>query len=124
MLGQVDTPEWMTFTTIALVGIVLYTVVNLISFVRAKDWNGVLKIVLSFVGGFLVVLLMANAELTENLRPVTDGPTVGDMDFASLLMLGIGFGSIAPALADARKAFDGSDSAAKPPLVDGASPPS
>jgi hypothetical protein len=107
----------LTFTTVALLVAVTMTGQNLLRYLKARDWNGAAGIGLACLLGWGVIALAANAEVTENLRLITDGPPIGDMDFASILLLGIGFGTGASAVVDFRKAIDSSTSAEKPKVL-------
>lgn len=106
-----------TFTTTVALGAVIYTAVNLIKYLKAQDWNGVLTLVLAAVVGILIALWAANSDITETLRPIEDGQALGDMDFGSLALFGVALSSTFSVVADFRSAFDNSDSASKPPLV-------
>jgi hypothetical protein len=106
-----------TFTTAILVAALVYTATNLVKFVRAKDLNGVLTIVLAWAVGTGCALWLANADVTESIAFIEGAPPIGDLNFGSLALLGIGFGGLASVIADIRSARDNNDSAAKPPLV-------
>lgn len=107
----------LTFTTVALLVAVTMTAQNLLRFLKAKDWNGVVSIVLACVIGYLLVLLAANSEVSEGMHLITDGPALGDLDAGSLIMLGVAFGTGASTLVDFRNAIDNSTTAAKPKLL-------
>lgn len=106
-----------TFTSVALLALAVYTFQNLVRYLRAGDWNGVLGIVLAWAGGFVAALLAANASVTETLVLVEGGQALGNLDFGALVLVGLGLGSGASAFADYRAARDNNDSATKPNLV-------
>lgn len=106
-----------TFTTALLLALAIYTSQNLIRYVRAKDVNGVLAIVLAWLAGLGVAEWAAHASITSGLVLITDAPPIGKLDFGSLCLLALGIGSAAPAIADFFKSRDFNDSAAKPKLV-------
>lgn len=106
-----------TFTTVAAVGAVIYTAVNLLKYLRARDWNGVVTLLVAAVIGIGIACWMANSDLTETLTPIEGGVPLKDMDFGSLALFGIALSSTFSVVTDFRKAFDASDSAAKPSLL-------
>lgn len=61
--------------------------------------------------------LAANASVTSTLVLVEGGETLGNLDFGSLALVGLGLGSGASAFADWRSARDNNDSATKPNIV-------
>lgn len=108
-----------TFTTVALFTTMIITMQNLIRYARAGDGNGILGIVLAFVGGCGVALWGAHADVTAGIHLIQNAPALGDLDGGSLAMLGLAIGSLAPVAVDVIKARDNQDSAAKPKLLEG-----
>lgn len=106
-----------TFTTVAALGAVIYTAVNLLKYLRAGNWNGVLTLLVAAVLGILIALWAANSDITGPLSPIEGGPTLADMDFGSLALFGVALSSTFSVVTDFRKAFDNSDTASKPPLI-------
>jgi hypothetical protein len=110
-----------TFTTATLVALALYTAQNLIRYLRARDANGTLGILLSWAGGLGVAEWLAHASVTSSLHFIDGAPAIGVLDFGSLLLLGLALGSVPTAVADYLKARDNTRSSAKPALIPGAS---
>jgi drug/metabolite transporter (DMT)-like permease len=96
----------------------LYAVQNLIRYIKAKDANGALGIVLACLGGIGVVFVAANANATDGLVLIKNGPPLGLLNGASLCMLGVFLGSGGTVVADYLQARDNSQTAAKPKLIE------
>ncbi len=108
-----------TFTTAVLLGLAVYTAQNLVRYIKAKDLNGILGILLAWLGGFAVAEWASHASITANLVLVDGAGPLGGMDVGSLALLGLGLGSAATGFADHLAARDNTQSAAKPNLVGG-----
>lgn len=108
-----------TFTAVVLFVTTLITVQNFLRYLKARDWNGVLAILIAFLSGIVAVTLAAHSNVTGQLHLIQDGPTLENVDGAGLVMLGVAVGAAAPVLVDFIKSRDNSDSAAKPKLVGG-----
>lgn len=106
-----------TFTAVALMVSALYAFQNLARFLKAKDWNGTVGILLAAATGIAAVVLAAHSSATAALHMITNGPALGALDGGSQILLGIAVGSAGTVLADLRKAFDNSATAEKPPIV-------
>jgi hypothetical protein len=105
------------FSAAALLIAFIITGQNFVRYLRAADWNGVLGIVLACGLGVVAVWVAAQASVTDSLVLVKDGPRLGLMDGASLVLLGIAIGSAAPVGVDVLKAIDRHQTSAKPKLV-------
>lgn len=108
-----------SFTAIALLVSALYAAQNLLRYAKAKDWNGVLGILIAVAAGVGVVALAANSDATSALHLIEEGPALGGLDGGSIVLLGIAVGSAGTVLADVRKAIDNTSSADKPPIAGG-----
>jgi len=119
MLAQaVDTNQaWVSLTTLGVTSVTLYTAVNLLSYIRNKDWNATVKTLLPVVFAYLVLLYLSNADITQTVHIVQGAPALKDLDTGSMIALAAGVGSLPHAYAEGRKTFDNSDSAKKPPLI-------
>ena len=105
------------FTTVAALGAVVYTAVNLLKYLRAQNWNGVVTLLVAAAIGIGIAAWAANSDITAALHPIEDGPPISDMDFGSLALFGVALSSTFSVVADFRKAFDNGDTAAKPQLL-------
>lgn len=106
-----------SFTPIILLTTFIITGQNLVRYLKAKDWNGSAGIVLSFLIGWAAVAVCAHAGVTEHLVLVQGQPELGLIDGWSILLLGIGVGSLGPVTVDFFKSRDNTQTAGKPPLV-------
>lgn len=104
-------------TAIALLVAALYAAQNLLRFLKAKDWNGTVGILIAAITGIGVVVLAAHSDATAALHLIDKGPALGNLDGGSQILLGISVGSAGTVLADLRKAIDNTGSAEKPPIV-------
>lgn len=110
-----------TFTPVAMLAFVVFTLVNLARYLRAADWNGAVTIVVAWVVGLVACWLFGQSEFGESL--VIPGFTVplGAMSFADLLLAGLVVSSTAQAFNEVKGAIDGNISTAKPQLLDDSS---
>lgn len=106
-----------TFTAIALMVAALYAFQNLARYVKAKDWNGTLGILIAALSGIAVVALAANSDATAGLHLIDGGKALGNLDAGSIVLLGVSVGSAGTVLADVKSAIDNKGSAVKPPIV-------
>jgi hypothetical protein len=106
-----------TFTAAALFAVTVYQFQNLVRYLRALDWNGVLGILLAVLAGIAAVALGAHSAVVDQLRLIDGGPVLANLDGGAQIMLGIGVGSAASGGADLLKALDGTRSSAKPKLI-------
>lgn len=69
----------------------------------------------AWIGGVIVVVLAAHAELFDSFT--VNGITLTNLDGASQVFLGLCVASLASSAVDLKQAFDGSDSSKVPPLL-------
>lgn len=112
-----------SFTAIALFVAALYAAQNLLRYLKAGDWNGVVGIGIAAATGIGVVALGAHADVTAGMHLITNGPALGNLDGGSQVLLGLSVGSAGTVLTDLRKAFDNNSAADKPPIVGPTPPP-
>lgn len=109
-----------TFTPISslvLLFAALVAIIDFIRYVKAADANGAVTIFLAWLGGFALLAVAAQAQVTKGIVLVVDQPPLGDLDIWSIVLLGFVVGSLAPAGIKLYKAFDNTDSSGTPPLV-------
>lgn len=101
-------------TSIAFLG---NKIIELIKYLRARDTNGAVTLLSIHITGVLVMLVAAEAEITETL--VIPGMTqaIGTIDLLSVIFIGLVFSSLTSKLYDFQKAVDNSDSAVQPSLL-------
>jgi hypothetical protein len=107
----------MEFVPLVALGVLLLQVVNLIKYIRARDANGITTILAAWVAGLVVVLLVAQTDFAEGFS-VGGNQSLADLNFASLVFIGLTIASVGGYLVDIKKAVDTSDSAKVPPLVE------
>lgn len=104
-------------TPIALLTFAVFTLVNLVRYLRGRDWNGVLTIVLSWIAGVIVVLLFGASRLGEGVTVPGLEVTFGDLGVFDAVFVGLLMASTAGAFNEFNKARDNTQSVDKPPLV-------
>jgi hypothetical protein len=100
-----------------VIGLLANKIIELIKYLRVKDWNAAITLLSLFVAGVVAVTLAAHASVTEHT--IIPGTTVelGTLEFASLLLLGLMITATGSTVYDFKKAFDNSDSAKQPSLT-------
>lgn len=115
-----------TATPIALLAFVVFTLLNLVRFVRGgfagQGWNGAITIVSAWVIGFVAAWVFGESDLGASL--VIPGFTMplGDMGGFDRVLAGLAIASTAGAFNELRGALDQSTSTAKPTLVQDSPP--
>lgn len=109
--------DFTPITSLALFGAGLVAMLDFIRYAKVRDANGALMIFLAWLGGFGMVALGAQADVTQGLVLIVDQPPLGLLDVWSLVLLGFVIGSIAPTGVKVLKAFDNTDTAKTPMLV-------
>lgn len=104
---------------IALLAIALFAnkIIELLKDIRAKDWNAALTLVCLFAAGVGALALAAHASVTMHTIIPGTNVELGQLEFASLMMLGLMVTSTGSTVYDFKKAVDNTDSAAQPPLT-------
>jgi hypothetical protein len=105
----------MDIAPIALIGALIYTLINLVRYVLGGDFNGAITIVTGFVIGIVVVMLVSQASITNGFT--FNGQTLSDLDLWSKIIIGLLATSLFSVVNDLKKAFDGTDSARVPSLT-------
>lgn len=89
-------------------------IIDFLKFITNRDWNGAATQAIVWIAGVVVVMLYAQTDWAETFGFA--GILLSDMNLASQIAIGLGFGSVASFGADWIKARDHTDSAAMPPL--------
>ena len=100
----------------------IWKLMDLIKYVKAKDVNGAVTLLLTYVLAVAAVLLFAEAELAQTWEVPGVDVALSTLDFASKLIVGLVLASSASVAFDLKKAIDRSDSAVTPSLVSGSHP--
>lgn len=79
--------------------------------------SAVLTQAVAWVAGIVLIALAAHASVTQGITFPGLNVTLGDLDGASIVLVGLLASSLASSLVDAKQALDNSDTSGKPPLV-------
>jgi hypothetical protein len=71
----------------------------------------------AWIAGIILVVLGAHAAVTAGLVLPGSGQALGTLDGPSQILVGLLVASLGSTVVDVKQALDGSDSAAKPPLI-------
>lgn len=99
---------------VAMLALVL-KVVDFLRYAKARDYNGVLTQLITWVAGVVVLLLVAQTSWSAMIGVA--GVPLGKLGFWSLVFAGLTISSGASLVNDYRKAIDNSNSAAIPTLL-------
>jgi hypothetical protein len=94
----------------------IWKVLDLVKFAKAKDVNGALTLLCAMGLGIAAAFLFAQADIADGWDVGTTMP-LSQLDGASLVILGLLWGSGASALVSFKQARDNADSATVPKLV-------
>lgn len=104
----------MEFVPLLALAALVATLINFLKFVRNGDTNGALTQLSVWVAGVVAVVLVANTDWSDTL--IFGEIALSDMNFASLVFLGLSVGSVGSVGHEVIKSLDNSDSASKPSL--------
>jgi hypothetical protein len=110
------------FVPILVLGLVIYTLMNLVKYLRARDWNGIITLLTGWLVGFLAVWLFGSTDWGQTLT-VGGTKTLDLLSIGEKVIVGLVVVSAGSVLFDFKKSFDNSDSASTPPLVGPPKPP-
>ena len=99
---------------VGMVSLVI-AIINFVKFVKAKDTNGWVTQLSVWVAGVIVIFLAAQTNFANRVQ--IGDQTLDQLNIWSQVFVGLLFGASALVLNDFKKAFDGNDSAKKPPLI-------
>jgi hypothetical protein len=104
-----------SFEVLVAMSSLIVSIINFVKFVRARDMNGIATTLAVWIAGVLVVLLVAQTDFAEGIS--VGDKTLASLNFWSLVFVGLTIAGTAIFGNEIKKALDGGDSAAKPPLV-------
>jgi len=114
-----------SFTPVALLSLVVFTLLNLVRYVRGgltgQGWNGAITIVAAWVVGFIAAWLFGSSDVGASIVIPGFSEPLGTMGVADLILVGLVVASTAGAFNEVTGAVDAQRSTAKPKLVQ--SPP-
>jgi len=88
---------------------------------KGKDWNGVVTPLAAFIAGVAVAWLLAESDFAGTIAIGDTGLTLADLNFASLVIFGFAFSSIAAKGVDLISAIAKRPNT-KPSLIEGPPP--
>lgn len=103
----------------ALLLALAFTVNKIVTVIKSvgKDNNMVITQLLVWVVGVLAIFAGGNAEILENLVLPGLDQAIGDLDFLSVVLVGLMLGSTGSFAYDGLKSIDNTRSAAEPSLM-------
>jgi hypothetical protein len=105
----------MSFTPLLAVGTLVFTFVNFLTYLRSRNWNGVLTQAIAWAAGIAAILIAAHTQFAPQLK--FGGRPLSRMDWETQVFLGLIATSLLSTLNEFKKAIDNNDSAAKVPLI-------
>lgn len=102
---------------LTILGTLGWKLVDFSKFLTNKQWNAAVTQLYAWLVGIVLVVLTSAADVFEGFALPGMTVPVGDMDFGSLLVVGMSMSSLMGVGFDFKKAIDGSDSAVVPPLT-------
>lgn len=110
----------MDFAPMVALGIVALTLTNLVKYLRAKNWNGVITLVAAWIVGFGTLWLFGATAWAHGVT--INGSTLDKLALLDKVVAGLVVGSIGSFGFDLQKALDSSQTAATPSLKTGELP--
>jgi hypothetical protein len=96
--------------------------VNFLKYIKAKDTNGWVTQLIVWIAGVGSVLLVRASDFADTFN-LGGTVTLDTANAGTVILAGLGLGSAAALVNEAKKALDNGDSAAKPDLVGPAAKP-
>lgn len=112
----------MDFAPLAAMATLVIAIINLFQYVRARDTNGIVTTLAVWVAGVVVALLVRETDFAAGIG-VTDTLTLAQLNTWSCVFLGLTVSTMGQFAVQVKRAIDQTDSAAKPDLVSGDTPP-
>jgi hypothetical protein len=105
----------MSLTPLVAVGTLVFTVVNFLTYLRSRNWNGVLTQLIAWVAGVVGIVIAAHSQYGSQI-------TFGTQKLSSTngwtqVFLGLIATSLLSTFNELKKAIDNKDSAKKAPLL-------
>lgn len=99
----------MDFVPLVAALALVWKIVDVVKYVRAKNLDAVITQVGVWFAGVVVIILLAATDFAQGV--VIASARLSDLNVASLILIGLSIGSSASVLVDAKKALDNTDSA-------------
>jgi hypothetical protein len=109
-----------SITQVALLSLAVFTLINLIRYIRGRAWNGAITIGTSWLGASVLAWLFSESRLGEDwVPPIGTELPLGQLGAADFIFVGLFLASGAQAFNEFNKARDNTESTAKPELLSG-----
>jgi hypothetical protein len=105
----------MSFSPLVAVGTLVFTFVNVLTYIRSKNLNGVVTQAIAWVAGIVAILIAAHTQFAPQIS--FGSQKLSQMDWQTQVFLGLIATSILSTVNEVKKAIDTTDSAAKAPLI-------
>lgn len=100
---------------LVIIGALIFSLMNLVRWVLARDWSPVINQVAAYVVGLLVIVLVRGSSLAKTFE-VAPGHTLASLNTYDVIVIGLLATSIFSPVVQAIKAIDRSQSAFVPSL--------
>lgn len=104
------------FVPLVALALVVKTTVDILRYVKGQDWNGAVTLLIAWLAGFAAAALFAQTDFADAIA--VGDQTLGNLNAASLIVIGLTLGSAGAFANEFNAARDTNRSTAKPHLVD------
>jgi hypothetical protein len=110
-----------SFTPLVAVGTLVFTFVNFLTYLRSKNWNGVLTQLIAWAAGIAGIFIASGTQFAPQIK--FGSQALSGMNPWTKIFLGLIATSILSTVNEVKKAIDNNDSAKKVPLIGSVIPP-
>jgi hypothetical protein len=111
----------MSLSPLVAVGTLVFTFVNFLTYLRSRNWNGVITQLIAWAAGIAGIFIAAETQFAAQVKFGTRA--LSGMNPWTKVFLGLIATSILSTVNEIKKAIDNNDSARKAPLLRSAVPP-
>lgn len=112
----------MPFVPLVAMGSLVFVLVNFLKSLTSKNFSSAITQLIAWASGVLVVALVAHTDFADTIT-VGEAGALSALNGTSQFFVGLMAASIFGVVTEVKKAIDGHDSAAQPPLVPGSQGP-
>ena len=105
----------MSFSPLVAVGTLVFTFVNFLTYLRSKNWNGVVTQLIAWAAGIGGIFIASVTQFASQIK--FGSQALSGMDAGTKIFLGLIATSILSTVNEVKKAIDNNDSAKKVPLT-------
>jgi hypothetical protein len=110
----------MSLVPLVAVGTLVFTVVNFLTFLTSHNWNAAITQLIAWTAGVVGIILAAHTQYASQISFGTQ--KLSEASWPTQVFLGLIATSLLSTVNEIKKAIDGTDSAAKAPLVPSLAP--